>query len=239
MQEKRNSGFFTEGFLNFGPNSIKNFADLFKNDFDNSGFENFSGVQDGQFSGPEQDYDEGIDTFIPTDDIYDDDETNINYAGDYYEGEGASSFESPNFIPDGPDFGTSFDRDTSYDSFSSYEDSEDDFHHTGPGIFKIQNEMQYIERYFEVNLITIISYEFTFLILGNDFSDNKPKREVFNGNHEANHANSYEPFQYDDGEFPHIPSVEQQPHQNRHHHPQPHHHPHNGNDSKCHQTRAL
>ena len=139
MQEKRNSGFFTEGFLNFGPNSIKNFADLFKNDFDNSGFENFSGVQDGQFSGPEQDYDEGIDTFIPTDDIYDDDETNINYAGDYYEGEGASSFESPNFIPDGPDFGTSFDRDTSFDSFSSYEDSDDDFHHTGPGTFNFHS----------------------------------------------------------------------------------------------------
>ena len=121
--EKRNDGFFTEGFLKFGPNNIRNFADLFKTDFDKSSFEDFNDNQENH-----ADYEEGVDTFIPTQ--YDDDDSNINYVDDYYEGEGASSFETPNFVQDGHGFDT---RGTSFDSFSSYEDSQDDFHHTGPG----------------------------------------------------------------------------------------------------------
>ena len=70
------------------------------------------------------------------------------------------------------------------------------------------------------------------MFLGNGFSDNKPKREVLNGNHQTSPGNSYQPFQYNDGEFSHLPEVEQQPHQNRHHHPQPHHHPHGDDDGK-------
>ena len=141
--EKRNDGFFTEGFLKFGPNNIRNFADLFKqSSFDQSGFEDLGGDHGEDFSnqhhheedfGSQHDnYDESGDTFIPTQ--YDDDDTNINYADDYYEGHGESSFEEPNFIQDAPDFGTSFDRDTSFDSFSSYEDTDDEFQHTGPGL---------------------------------------------------------------------------------------------------------
>lgn len=113
--------------------------------FDQSGFEDFGGDQgedfgsqhhhEEDFGSQHDDYDESGDTFIPTQ--YDDDDTNINYADDYYEGHGESSFEEPNFIQDAPDFGTSFDRDTSFDSFSSYEDTDDEFQHTGPGLYNI------------------------------------------------------------------------------------------------------
>ena len=52
--------------------------------------------------------------------------------------------------------------------------------------------------------------------LGNAYSDNKPKREVFNGDL-PQHVNDYKPFQFNDGKFTHLPAVEQ-PHINRHHH---------------------
>ena len=116
--EKRNEGFFSEGFLNFGPNNIRNFADLFK-----GGFSDFNDHGENA---------QGHDTFNSHE--YDGDavdDSNINYVDDYYTNDDIG-FEENNFLPGGHDADT---RHSSFNFPSSYDDDTSvGLHTTGPGL---------------------------------------------------------------------------------------------------------
>jgi hypothetical protein len=116
--EKRNDGFFSEGFLSFGSNNIRNFADLFKGGF-------------SDFKDPGQHAQEHHDTFDSHEyDGDDDDDSNINYVDDYYTNDDANLQEN-SFLPGGHDADT---RHSSFNFPSSYEDDTSvGLHTTGPG----------------------------------------------------------------------------------------------------------
>ena len=114
--EKRNEGFFSQGFLNFGPNNIRNFADLFK-----GGFSDFK--DHGQLS-------QGHDTLNSQEYDIDDDDSNINYVDDYYTNDD-TDFQENSFHLGGHDADT---RHSSFKFPSPYEDDTSiGLHTTGLG----------------------------------------------------------------------------------------------------------
>ena len=86
------NGFFSEGFLGFGPNNIRNFGDLFKGNLGSSNHQSH--------------HEEKTELYNP-DEYYEIDDTNINYVDDdeYYTNDDPL-YHQPNFGPEGHDANT-------------------------------------------------------------------------------------------------------------------------------------